>query len=1108
MSAEDWAAVQAFVKNNPDGVPSITPEGSLMRVDTAVHDDEMLDWDKPLSEQSEVVKAALNATESTRVEDFAKGQRGEQLYRYLERSVGSDKAASEYLDSIGIKGIKFLDANSRNQKDVSALEKRLAEKEADLAALEAKPATNQTYWQNLADLKQEVSFRKSELAHEKSKPAPTKNLVIFNDKNIQRVMTEVGASTDKIKFSESRATPKAFFSTLGEKVDDLLANPKGFIKEHGLGWLTLEQLADVLKSKAVSAYHDVMVQMQAFSKDRVAEASKIDHDWAKLSDAVQERMSQVMRDATRAQFDPSSERAKDAEQSALVSQYNALSPEAKGMYKRVRDFYEANTKTKMAIMLDAANAAAKAGANTAEIKKLFSKMKGPYFPLMRLGDWYSVGMSKEVADLMAKQEDGSLSAAEAKRLSILRKDKTHYITRGHQSRREALRSEKELKAQFHTARFNRAQERIGNEASKIPDLQKVEAYIAADLPADVRSKVKEMMTQMYFDMLPEKSDLKRLMKREGIHGEEEDMRRVFAATAISSAHHISRLKYANDLSAAMVDVAKEGRTDETGRMAYNELVKRTGLAMDMQQHPVVDRLMQVSYFAHLGLSPAFILTNMTQVPMITLPWLGARHSFSTAGRAIATAYADVAQMMKTTYTGKGKDAWRSEFDFASKFKPGSDEHKLFTTMLDRNLLDITLEYDLGAVAEMRNGKLDDYIKMANMPVRVTETANRAVTILAAYRLAKAKPGATHEQAVDHATKAVSETQLNYSGLNTPRHMQSVLGSKAIARLMFQFRKYQQGMIWLVAKNASDALKGATPEERRIARRTLRGLFTTTGLMAGTMGLPFMGSAMAIATLIGGAFDDDDEPFDAATEYRNYLASVFGEDVARAVSKGLPTLVGLDLSKRVGMGDIGSPLPFARDGKTGPEKAGNYLAAASGAAVGTVATMYDGLAAMTEGELLKGGEKVLPLKAAQNLMRALRYGTDGMTNTRGEVVLSDDKFSGWDLALRAAGFSPTMESEYYEANNAVETSKRAAKDVRSGLLRDYAQAKLKGEDVADLYQSIREFNERHPEKGVRIDASAQLKAIQARRTLAAERNTVGVRTDKATRPFLEAGRFAN
>ena len=78
--------------------------------------------------------------------------------------------------------------------------------------------------------------------------------------------------------------------------------------------------------------------------------------------------------------------------------------------------------------------------------------------------------------------------------------------------------------------------------------------------------------------------------------------------------------------------------------------------------------------------------------MITAPWLGARHGFAKATRALAEAFTDTKDMVRATYAGKGvKDGWRSEFDWSQKYPEGTDEHKLFHALLDRNLLDITME---------------------------------------------------------------------------------------------------------------------------------------------------------------------------------------------------------------------------------------------------------------------------------------------------------------------------------------------------------------------------------------------------------------------------------
>ena len=315
------------------------------------------------------------------------------------------------------------------------------------------------------------------------------------------------------------------------------------------------------------------------------------------------------------------------------------------------------------------------------------------------------------------------------------------------------------------------------------------------------------------------------------------------------------------------------------------------------------------------------------------------------------------------------------------------------------------------------------------------------------------------------------------------------------------------MVYLIVKNAYDAYKGETKEDRRIARRTLAGVFGTTGLMAGTLGLPFAGTVAAVVGAVGGMLDDDDEPFDPVVEYRNFLTDMFGPEMAAVLAKGLPTLMNVDLSKRVGMGDIGTPLPFMRQGRTGTEAVNNTLGAAAGAWAGTTASMLDGIAVLANGDYAKAAEKIIPIKAAQNLVRGYRYDDQGLTNRNGELVVPAEKFSAWDIALRTAGFQPMREAEYYEANQAVEGAKRAAQDTRTKLLRQYAQAKLRGEPTADVDAEIKAFNERHPQKGLRIDYSARARAVQARRKMADERNEAGVRVDRTGALFEERGRFA-
>ena len=108
------------------------PDGQLYEVNIP-EDDVMLLWDKPLSEQSEAVRGAARAASK-----YLKGMIGEgrtiyasgtiktiydihgaDLYRALGKQLGSDEAASKYLNSFGVKGLKYLDGTSRRAGDGS-----------------------------------------------------------------------------------------------------------------------------------------------------------------------------------------------------------------------------------------------------------------------------------------------------------------------------------------------------------------------------------------------------------------------------------------------------------------------------------------------------------------------------------------------------------------------------------------------------------------------------------------------------------------------------------------------------------------------------------------------------------------------------------------------------------------------------------------------------------------------------------------------------------------------------------------------------------------------------------------------------------------------------
>jgi hypothetical protein len=102
-----------------------TEKGNLYKVDIPDADiPMMLDWGKPLAQQTPEVQAAIQklGDRFRPLDDMeAKNVTGERLYRRIENSFGkyygnqANPDASALLNSVGIKGIRYLDEGSRRQ---------------------------------------------------------------------------------------------------------------------------------------------------------------------------------------------------------------------------------------------------------------------------------------------------------------------------------------------------------------------------------------------------------------------------------------------------------------------------------------------------------------------------------------------------------------------------------------------------------------------------------------------------------------------------------------------------------------------------------------------------------------------------------------------------------------------------------------------------------------------------------------------------------------------------------------------------------------------------------------------------------------------------------
>lgn len=120
---EKYKKIKEAIKIYEDG-GKIVASGSLYQADIP-EDNELLDWDKPLSEQPEIMAKLKVKQKSTYLHnELSPDMTGQQVVDRLSRGltnrgVTGKQQASEYLDSLGIPGLRYLDATARGKETES-----------------------------------------------------------------------------------------------------------------------------------------------------------------------------------------------------------------------------------------------------------------------------------------------------------------------------------------------------------------------------------------------------------------------------------------------------------------------------------------------------------------------------------------------------------------------------------------------------------------------------------------------------------------------------------------------------------------------------------------------------------------------------------------------------------------------------------------------------------------------------------------------------------------------------------------------------------------------------------------------------------------------------
>lgn len=761
---------------------------------------------------------------------------------------------------------------------------------------------------------------------------------------------------------------------------------------------------------------------------RHAEADVMAESRAK-TDAVQ-MLKQARADVRRLEKDEVGAQ-KALEGLALLNRrFAKLSDAAQKVYRKARDDYRAH----FGQVRDAlAERLARAGQDAETVRRLKERfdneLGGVYFPLARFGDYLVV----------VKDADGnSVNVSRAETLSEAEK------------LRDALKAD--FGAGFKVSPVMKSRDYIQSRDAVSGGFMKElgEAVGMLDLDPAQQAELNDTLTQLYLNSLPDTSWAKHGIHRKGVPGFSDDARRAYAQNMGSGANYLAKLRYA-DRMAEQLDVMQDfvdGRKYEEGfnqrqlQRVADEMRKRHEAVMNPNPSKLAQALTGFGFLWMMGMSPASAIVNLSQTAMVAYPVMAAKWGYADAARELLRASKQIGLKVGEKFN-------------TIEDSLNEDEKAAFQKAVDYGVIDLSQAHDLAGVANgdpgLAGSAWQKVMDKASWLFHHAEKFNRQVTFVAAYRLAK-RAGADSEAAFEQAKKATYDGHFDYAAQNRPRFM---MGN--VAKVVFLFKQYSQNILYALGRNAYLAFKGD-----KEARKTLAGLLVSHAMASGILGLPFVSTLLAVASMLG---SDDDDPWDAEAALRNMLADTFGDKAGEVMAKGFSRLTPLDVSGRLGLNQL--IFPDIQDGLAGKKWAESLVVGSTGAVVGAGIGAADGVQKILDGRYMEGLESMLPV-AIRNPLKAVRYATDGQVDKSG-ITVKDD-FNLFELAGQAAGFRSSDLALKQEGKSAVYRRDRALSAARAKILSAMAKAVMEQDAAAlrALRGVVAQWNRKHPERAIKSE----------------------------------------
>ena len=610
---------------------------------------------------------------------------------------------------------------------------------------------------------------------------------------------------------------------------------------------------------------------------------------------------------------------------------------------------------------------------------------------------------------------------------------------------DALRSF--AKVAFHGA-ANLAKTRHGQEIQKTLDNLRADIKEAQD-PEISLSKIQnlKLFRDSYIDIPYKKiKDDMGMAGRANNNDEHAELAKMLELAAVFSSteeveKEISSLEVRIDTSSKLT---KRLQNITFATDVVSELGLGHSATMNSQVSPIATQLNQLGFIWYLGLTPAAAIINTFQVPMITLPVLGAKYGASKANTEVARAYKD--------YFINQRKGQMPSIETSLK----GVELESYNELVRQGVIDKTQANDLAGMTEeghQYSPTSHKVMSVLSFGFHHAEKLNREVTAIAAYRLA-IKSGMSVEKSINYASDVTYETQFDYGSTNRAR-----LFRGNTARVVTQFKQYSQGITYLYSRALHQKLKGDTPEAKSQATKALYGMLAAQFVVTGVLGMPLVRMLGMLTEGLVNALSGDDDDFDYEAAIRQAAAELAGKQAGKALTKGIfDAATPASLHGRLSVSELWFREPNRE--LEGRDAYWHLMEQALGPVVGGILkSAMVGSGNIAEGEYQRGIEQLLP-KQLRDVLKSVRYQSEGGARTyKGSLI---QETNAMENVLQAIGFTPSRVSDQYDQNSAKKRKAFSISSSRKKLIRGMVQAQIDRDapSIRSYAKKITRFNELH------------------------------------------------